>query len=690
MRSRRKVIFTLHRVVPADEMSECYNPYLAISPESFDHLLRWLRSRGSVVSLDELLDAEHLKKNSTACAITFDDGWEDNHRIAFPILQAHSVPAMIYLVTGLIGKSELFPEERLWQLMRTATPHVRSQIIAKLPKGAEQNFLAAFKELPHAGKLAFLDDLQAVSSSPVAKFMDWQQVASMHRAGHSFGSHTMSHVILPLEEDAIVAAELADSKRELDFRLGQSTEHFAFPSGLFDERCIEAVRHAGYQTSVTTSIGTVESGYNPFLIHRLPMDNTVVNDVNGTFSSARSHYSVVRGMVGRAIAEEYMVPSVQAEDSIRPLKVLLIIDEMEAVTAGGTERQVLQIAQLLVGAGFDVQFAVLRRTQWLDNHSLPYPVKRFEIDKVKSLRGLAQLVALGRWMKQEHFDVVQSFFVEANVVIPILAWIAGVPVALGSRRNLNYWMNPFWRSLQRISNHFVTRLVANSEAVKRVVQETEQISPDKIDVMYNGLDIERFARNPELREKARGEFGYQNSDVVIGAVSVLRPIKGCETFIDAAHEVVRQSPQARFVLVGDGPLRRELETRASGLGDRFRFVGAQHDIRPFLNMFDIGVLASESEGFSNSILEYMAAGLPSVVSDVGGNLEAVGNAGLVVSSKNPKALAEALLQLVHDGEIRASLSREAILRAKRFSLDSTQVALVAYYRRLFHGTHRNP
>lgn len=368
----------------------------------------------------------------------------------------------------------------------------------------------------------------------------------------------------------------------------------------------------------------------------------------------------------------------------RPLKILYVIDEMQALTAGGTERQLLQMITLMKAAGHTVHLALFRGTEWLTEAEAGCPIRRCAIGRVFSPDGWRRLRALEAWMQAERFDVVQSFFVEANIFIPPRARRAGVPVVLGSRRNLNYWMGAFQRWLQRRSNRHVTRLVANCEAVKQAVAKFEGIAAERVDVIYNGLDVQRFRPDPARRTAQRRALGHGESEVVVGTVSVLRPVKGCETFVRAAAMVADHSPQARFLLVGDGSLRGELEQlgRELGISERLRFAGSQEDVRPFLQAMDIAVLASESEGFSNSILEYAASGKPIVASDVGGNREAAGEGGVMVPPADPGRLAEALIRLIDDPAGRARMASEALIHAQSFSLERAQATLSSYYQGL--------
>src|SRR5438067_4924998 len=131
--------------------------------------------------------------------------------------------------------------------------------------------------------------------------------------------------------------------------------------------------------------------------------------------------------------------------------------------------------------------------------------------------------------------------------------------------------------LQRISNLFVERLVANSETVKEFVIKTEKMNPARVDVLYNGLDINAFRQDPASRDRVRIQHGAIKTAVLVGCVASLRPVKGTEYFVEAAAIVLRSKPDVFFMLVGDGPLESQLRQRVFQLGiaDRFIFAGAQ-------------------------------------------------------------------------------------------------------------------
>ncbi len=376
-----------------------------------------------------------------------------------------------------------------------------------------------------------------------------------------------------------------------------------------------------------------------------------------------------------------------AQASPRPLRILYMIDEMEALTAGGTERQILQMMMLMKAAGAEVQLCLLRKTEWLTEEAAGVPVHVCHLGSILSLQGLRDLNRLRHWMRSQRFDVVQTFFIDSSLIGPIAAKLAGIPVILGSRRNLNYWMTPMTRLAQRFSNLFVTRLVANCEAVKDAVVQTEAFDRQRVDVIYNGLDVERFQPDAALRRQKRQELGFTDDHFVVGNVSVLRPVKGCEAFLETASLVRQTHPAARFVLVGEGPLRTALEARAARLGlqEVLIFAGSQEDVRPFLNAFDAAVLCSESEGFSNSILEYLAIGLPTIVTQAGGNAEAVGDAGATAPVNDVVALALELDRVIKDENLAKAMKKKALSRAQAFGFAATQARLQEYYQALLRS-----
>ena len=368
-----------------------------------------------------------------------------------------------------------------------------------------------------------------------------------------------------------------------------------------------------------------------------------------------------------------------------PIPLLFVIDEMEAITAGGTERQLLQIIGMLAGSEFAPELAIFRGTTWLTEQQAGCPIIPLGVQRLFSIRGMRGLSRLAVYIRRRRFPIVQSFFVESNLVVPPIARLAGVKVIIGSRRNLNHWMGNAFAVAQWVSNLFVTRLQANSLAVKNTVTRMERVSADKLDVFYNGLDVDSFTRNDQDRVRIRQLVGATPDDVVVTNVSALRHPKGMQNFVSAAIRLCELRRNVVCVLVGDGPQREELHKLVSEAGAQVRicFAGAQQQIAPWLSASDIGVLSSEAEGFSNSILEYMAAGLAIVATNVGGNVEALQGAGMLVPPRNVDELLTAILKLVDDAQLRTELGLSALQRAvSAYALPAAREKLLAYYRGL--------
>jgi len=372
--------------------------------------------------------------------------------------------------------------------------------------------------------------------------------------------------------------------------------------------------------------------------------------------------------------------------SLKGKKIIFVIDEMASITAGGTERQLLQLVELARTAGLLPEILVFRNTVWLTSEIAGCPVHHRNLKKLFDPKGIWELIKIARWMRRQRFDILQSFFADANVIGPALGKAAGIPYILTSRRNLNYSMTPGRLIAQRLANRMTTGIVANCEAVREAVMLSEGANPRKIHVVYNGIDLRSFTPCQTTHGQIREELGVSPYDVLIGCVSAVRTIKGVHHFVGAAKQVLPKIPNARFCVVGDGEDLAELRKVTDAderLSGKFFWVGAREDVKPYLRAFDVAVLPSLSEGFSNSILEYMAMGLPVVATDVGGNREALEEgAGILVPPGDEPALAQALEHLLASPTERMNMSFRAAERVRKWDLEVALHENAAYYARL--------
>ena len=370
-------------------------------------------------------------------------------------------------------------------------------------------------------------------------------------------------------------------------------------------------------------------------------------------------------------------------------RILFLIDEIGGIAEGGTERQVLQLIELATRLGYEPRLAVLRGTEWLTQEQAGCPIYFAGANSLLRPSGWSACASLVQWMKQERISLVQTFFVECNICGPWLGRLAGVPVIVGSRRNLNQWqgrpawVEPWMLMLQRLTNRSADCVIANSLVVAEETFKTERLPHRKLHVAYNGIDLAKFSRLDELREQARQMLGIGQDEIVVGNISCFRKVKGIPQFVDAARLVLEKEPHMRFLAVGDGEQHALVVERIRhyGLEDRFHLAGQQTDVLPYLAAMDIGVLSSLAEGFSNSLLEYMASGLPAVATEVGGNREALEGAGILVPPDDPEALAEAILEL-RSAALRQKLGLAARQRVERFSLARAEKRMKEIYAEL--------
>jgi len=315
----------------------------------------------------------------------------------------------------------------------------------------------------------------------------------------------------------------------------------------------------------------------------------------------------------------------------------------------------------------------------------------------------ARLFAFGRIVRRDR-PLLHCFLPEPYLLFGSTGVLCAATACVMSRRSRNHYQShhPLAAWVERRLHRRMDALVGNSRAVVQDLLD-EGAPPDRVRLIYNGVDAGRFAAGEvriERRCALRTELGLPDDRVVLTCVANLFPYKGHADLLDALALLgAGFAARATLLLVGrDAGARAALEAQAArlGLSASVRFLGERGDVPDLLVASDIGVLASHEEGFSNAVLEGMAAGLPMVVSDVGGNAEAVtdGECGHVVPARAPAVLAQALADLIGDVGRRQAMGEAARRRvAASFSLDACVAAYEALYEELWErrqrAAHRN-
>ena len=359
------------------------------------------------------------------------------------------------------------------------------------------------------------------------------------------------------------------------------------------------------------------------------------------------------------------------------LRLAFVIDAIDAWEDGGTERQLGKLLVALDRKYFEPELYFLRPPARLTPQDFTCPV-HWASPGSESSR-FRTLWRLTRLLRQHRPHIVQTFFRDGTYYGTVAAWAARVPAIVISRRNAGHWKTALDRLVLRVINRLADAWQCNSRTAFESLR-AEGVPEDRIDILPNALDLERFSvPAPEERLAARRQLGLSSAAPVFVSVATLFPVKDPQTLIEAAALVRPALPDAQFLLVGEGPLRSALSKRIEelGLAETVRLVGAQADVRPYLAAADVGLLTSRSEASSNSLLEYMAMGLPSVVSDVPGNRDLVSR--VLFEPGNARDLEERLLDLWKNPELRVRMRQEYRQQCSQYGADAFARRAQGYY-----------
>src|SRR5665213_1557297 len=360
--------------------------------------------------------------------------------------------------------------------------------------------------------------------------------------------------------------------------------------------------------------------------------------------------------------------------------VLLVVDQFPK-TLGGGERIVLRLAALLPSYGFRVSILTFFvHPDCTELTQPPCPIYVLPLRRTWDWTALRGALDFRRFLEREHIRIVQCFFESSHL------WAGGVTKAVSdarliwSMRDMGILRDHKHRIAYRLMNGVPDAVFAVSEQVRRSCILVDGIDPARVQTIYNGLDLARWESPPS----------EPRSGPVIITVGNIRRVKGHDLFVRSAAQLAIRFPGASFSIVGDVlelDYFAELQALVQelGLATRFRFLGGVADPRAHLATADIFVLPSRSAGFSNAIVEAMAASLPVVATDVGGNAEAVrdGVSGFIVPPEDPAALASAIARLLSDTSLATEMGRAGRARvAEAFTTEAMMESIVATYKEL--------
>jgi L-malate glycosyltransferase len=344
---------------------------------------------------------------------------------------------------------------------------------------------------------------------------------------------------------------------------------------------------------------------------------------------------------------------------------------------GGSERQFTVMAQNLAPERFQVSLGCIRRLGPFAGAFGDVP----EFWLGGSLYGLTSIrtrLRLAQRLRKRQIQVAHAFDFYTNLTLIPAARLARVPVVIGSQRQLGDLLTPRQSRAQAAAFRWCDGVVCNSQAAANGLAKAD-LSPDKIFIIGNALPEQAFAQ----KRKSVDRGGCLR----VGMVARMNAhYKNHVGFLRIASRIHGTMPEVEFLLVGDGPLRPELEKQAQdlGLGNHVLFLGDRRDIPEILASMDVAVLTSDSESLSNVLLEAMAAGLPVVAYRVGGNAELVNEQrGMLIRSGDEEGFATAVLRFLASPAIRLQLGQDGRRFAQEnFSLQSILARYEACYQTL--------
>ena len=359
---------------------------------------------------------------------------------------------------------------------------------------------------------------------------------------------------------------------------------------------------------------------------------------------------------------------------------------LSSFLTGGMERQALSLARSLGDYGFDALMVSLSGTGPLERDIREAGLPSLVLNKKPGLDPTF-FYQLAKMYKEKSIDLVHAhnwfagFYAVGSRLFsrtPVVTTLHGNAYQVAGRRQF----------LRRLAAKFSSYTVCVGQMVSKEAIRKYNLSPDKVKVIYNGVDCEEFYDSSE-REAVRASLGLGRVTTVFVFVGRVSPIKDLPCLLEAAALLARKKDDFRIIIAGSGDALEELKLKAVELGvsDRVLFLGERRDIPELMAASDALVMSSLNEGISMAILEAMASGLPVVATDVGGNSELVQDrsTGLLVKVKSPGSLADAMEKIIDNPDLSTQMGRAGkSLCYKRFSLQQMVEGYCSVYRKVIY------
>ncbi|HAL61297.1 MAG TPA: hypothetical protein DCP08_02695 [Chloroflexi bacterium] len=378
--------------------------------------------------------------------------------------------------------------------------------------------------------------------------------------------------------------------------------------------------------------------------------------------------------------------------------MIKVLHLRSSATISGPERQILQLAEPLRRRGFEMGLLLLHRRRSAPSTSHPLiPEARnkgIEADTVRvDARFSPQAISrIARHLKEGRFHLLHTHDYKSDLLGLLAARLAGAKAVASARGYTD--STPalrLYKYIDLIVLRFFSLVIAVSEDLRRQLISA-RLQEERVITLHDGIDVTAFVSGTEERgERLRRRLVDFEGQPLIAIVGRLSPEKGHRYFLESAKIIQTIHPEAKFLILGEGPLRAELEGLAARLGikEAVSFLGYQRDVAGYMAASDLVVLSSLREGLPNALLEALALGKAVVATRVGGVPEVIieGQTGLLVPPKEPQRLAEKVVWLLEKPEEAAKMGERGRVRVvSAFSVEGLARKLAETYRQVLEGS----
>ncbi|MFZ1291948.1 MAG: glycosyltransferase family 4 protein [Melioribacteraceae bacterium] len=347
----------------------------------------------------------------------------------------------------------------------------------------------------------------------------------------------------------------------------------------------------------------------------------------------------------------------------------------------GGQQQVLYLHEGLIKRGI-FSLLICNKSSELKNKCLKKKLPYIELNIFGELDIFAAK-KISNICKRESIDILQSHSAHSQTIC-LISKIFYSKVKLIAVRRVDFPIRKNILSKIKYTNHNIDKIVCISDFIKQVMKN-DGVDENKLLSIRSGTDIHKFD-NISFDISLRDSLGINSNSFIIGTVAAFAGHKDYPNLLRAFKIVNEKYENVKLCVVGDGPNKNEIENYAKELDIFYKiiFVGFQNEIGKYLRMFDLFVLSSKKEGLGTSIIDAMSIGLPIIATNTGGIPELVKNNynGILVKPKNSVALANAIIELIHNEELRKKIGTNAKVEVKNYSIENNINQYIKLYKEL--------